>query len=170
MVTKYPVLDPNFPLAMIGACEDDVERGLVRILLTGMHISNVVSLTEKNIIREGPNVYLTWGRVKTGKQLRAWVRGKNELADMRAFITRKRRKTIRWYQRLVKIIGERAGYENISPMTFRHSRCVQLLKEHDYNVPLVAQLMGCSQNVIIRNYAQLADMQLMNVVTKVEEL
>ena len=44
--TKFPILDDDFAVKMLGACYNDEERGIVTILdLNGMHISSVCSLT-----------------------------------------------------------------------------------------------------------------------------
>lgn len=68
--TKYPIIDRDVKLKMLGACKDDRERGLVLLLLnTGMHPSVFSSPRKRNgkprerpkIIREGSTRFIEWG-------------------------------------------------------------------------------------------------------------
>ena len=155
-VTKYPVLDPDFTIKMIGACKDEEERGLIRILdLSGMHVS---SLGNVKVVTKGSKHFLSWMRPKTNKTLEVLIPSDN-LQDIQGFLTHKRHSR-RHYLRMVQVIGERAGYEGISPMTFRHNRCIRSIKDHDCNPFIVAQDMGCSIDVVFRNYSKLREDQL----------
>jgi site-specific recombinase XerD len=152
--TKYPVLDEDFYLKMLGVCADDEDRGMIAILdLTGMHVSSLCELGPENLIKQGPNRYIRWVRPKTNRNLQALV-PPDRIQVIETFL-KKRRKTRQYYHFLVKKIGERAGYEDISPMTFRHNRCLRALGREQMPLFAVPQVMGCSLDVVVRNYSKL---------------
>jgi site-specific recombinase XerD len=140
---------------MLGVCKNDEQRGLVTVLdLTGMHVSSVCSLGPANLIRRGSKTYLTWVRPKTNKTLEALVPS-DRIHTIENFL-KMRRKTRQFYHYLVKNIGISAGYDNISPMTFRHNLCVRTLTQsEDLSLFMVPQVMGCSLDVVVRNYSKL---------------
>ncbi len=156
MATKYAIVnDPDFLIKMLGVCKDAEQRGLVRLLdLTGMHVS---SLKNAQLVRRGPKTYVSWRRPKTGKTLEALVRPQS-LSDIEAFMATRRHHRQTYYDE-IKLLGIKAGYESISPMTFRHNRCIALCKK---NLPIteIAQVMGCSEAVVVRNYSKLREDQL----------
>lgn len=155
MVTKFPVLDVNFTLLVLGACRDQEERGLIRILdISGMHVS---SLRNIKVVTKGPRKYLSWVRPKTYKTMECLIPPDN-LDDILAFLTHKPHSREQ-YRRIVRDIGARAGYEGISPMTFRHNRCIRSIHAHDNNPFIVAQDMGCSVDVVFRNYSKLKEIE-----------
>ena len=115
-VTKYPVLDDDFLIKMLGACSDDEERGLITVLdLSGMHISSLCVLDSSSMIRQGSRTYIRWVRPKTNKTLQALV-PKENAHSIENFL-KMRRKSRQYYHFLVKKIGEKAGYQDVSPMT-----------------------------------------------------
>lgn len=155
MVTKFPILDDDFLLKMIGACRDQGERGIIRILdLSGMHVS---SLRNVKVVTKGSRKYLSWVRPKTNRTMECLVPPDN-LDDILGFLAHKPHSREQ-YRRIVKEIGARAGYESISPMTFRHNRCIRSIKAHDHNPFIVAQDMGCSVDVVFRNYSKLKEIE-----------
>ena len=157
--TKYPVLDEGFTLKMLGACRNDEERGLVTVLdLTGMHVSSICSLCPANLIKQGNRTYLRWIRPKTKKTLQALV-PKEALPTVSAFLGM-RRKSRQHYHALVRDIGRRAGFEDVSPMTFRHNRCLRGLTKEGYTIFEIPQVMGCTLDVAVRNYSKLREDQL----------
>ncbi|MBI0584658.1 MAG: tyrosine-type recombinase/integrase [Methanomassiliicoccus sp.] len=157
--TKYPILDDDFVTLMLGSCYDNEDRGLVTILsLTGMHISSLCALGPGNLIKQGSKAYLQWVRPKTNKTLQALI-PKDYAKDICEFLAL-RRKTRQHYHALVKKIGERAGYEDVSPMTFRHNRCLRALTKEGYSIFEVPQIMGCTLDVAVRNYSKLREDQL----------
>lgn len=158
--TKYPVLDDDFLLKTLGACSDDEERGLITILdLTGMHVSSLCSLSSENIIRQGNRTYLQWVRPKTNKTLQAQV-PKESVETIEKFL-KVRRKSRQYYHFLVRKIGLKAGYEDVSPMTFRHNRCLRGLIKEGYSIFEIPQVMGCTLDVAVRNYSKLREDQLL---------
>lgn len=158
--TKYPILDDDFSVKMVGACYNDEERGLVVILdLTGMHVSSACSLNAANLVRQGSRSYIQWVRPKTHKTLQALV-PKEQLPTVVGFL-RIRRKSRQHYHHLLKVIGQRAGYQDVSPMTFRHNRCLRGLTKEGYSIFEIPQVMGCTLDVAVRNYSKLREDQLL---------
>lgn len=165
--TKYPVLDENFLPKMIDAAEDEVQRGMIYILYyTGMHGSSLRELTPDSIKKEGSRVYLEWRRPKTNKTLRAQIPF-SKIAPIEVFLFSKK-KSLRWYNHLLKTIGERAGYDGVSTMTFRHTRAVTALRE-GYSIYEIPHLMGCTLEVAARNYTKLREDQLMRHSKNLED-
>jgi site-specific recombinase XerD len=159
---KYPILDEHFEIKVLGACRDEIERGLIKVLLlSGMHIKDCVNLTESNIKKQGSKHYLQWARTKTSRGLQAPIRS-DYLEDVRHYLNRPRRLSIKQHQRMIRSIGERAGYEELSPMSFRHSLCVKLIRA-GWRVPEIAQRLGCTQGVVIQNYSILRSEELMEM-------
>jgi hypothetical protein len=57
--TKYPILDDDFAVKMLGAFHSDEERGLVTILnLTGMPILSLCQLASSCLFVHGSGAYL----------------------------------------------------------------------------------------------------------------
>lgn len=157
--TKYPVLDDDFLIKMLGACVNEGERGLILILnITGMHVSSICVLSPRNLIRQGSKSYLKWKRPKTNKTLQSLI-PKESMTPICEFLAM-RRNTRQHYHALVKQIGIRAGYQDISPMTFRHNRCLRALTKEGYSIFEVPQVMGCTLDVAVRNYSKLREDQL----------
>jgi integrase len=154
--TKFAVPDvAAFEQAMMVACEDDEERGLVYILaLTGMHPSSLCRLNPGSLVRRGGVAYLAWQRPKTKKNLEALVPREGEPLVIR-FLAMKR-KSRQWCDVMLKAIGSRCGYPDTSGGTFRHNYCKKLI---DRGTPLavIPTKMGCSLDVAIRNYAKQAE-------------
>ena len=159
-VTKYPVLDEDFLVKMLGSCSDDEERGLITILdLTGMHISSLCKLGPKSLKKQGSKTYLQWVRPKTKKTLQAQI-PKDKVPLVETFL-KMRRKSRQHYHTLVTQIGNKAGYDDVSPMTFRHNRCLRALTKEGYSIFEAPQVLGCTLDVVVRNYSKLREDQLM---------
>lgn len=60
----------------------------------------------------------------------------------------------------MKKVGLKAGYQDVSPMTFRHNRCLRGLTVEGYSIYEIPQVMGCTLDVAVRNYAKLREDQL----------
>jgi len=157
--TKYPILDTAFLPKLIEQCTDDIERGLVYVLYyTGMHGSCLQEITEKSLIKEGPRYYLEWSRPKTHKTMRCLV-PLEKIATITAFLQAKK-KTIQGYNFRIKRIGSKAGFDGISTMTFRHTRCIRALRDEGYGLYMVPHVMGCTPEVVARNYTKMTEEQL----------
>ena len=165
--TKFPVLDADFRLKVLGACSDDEERGLLGILIiTGMHIS-CISKPEKQedralhvrpkIVKEGKDSYIVWSRPKTKRTMKKLI-PREMLQTIEAFL-KMREKTARWYNDVIKAVCARAGYEGVSSMTIRHTYCLSKLKD-GYSIYEMPHEMGCTLNVVARNYSKLREDQM----------
>lgn len=162
MATKYPISDiPTFEAKMIANCYDAPERGLIKVLIrTGMHISCVCELSEKNLKRKDKRLAISWKRPKTHKTMEFYLY-KEDIDDIKAFLDPKvRRLKRKGYHCKIKNIGQRAGYDDIAPMTFRHNLCIKMMEKYNGDVNLVSQIMGCSPGVIYRNYAAYSQAQI----------
>jgi hypothetical protein len=123
---------------------------------TGMHPSSLVELRAANVV----GGVLAWTRPKTGKRLRAKV--DPELAAALAIqFAGGPRTYIRLYQ-MVRQVGVHANVRGLSPMTFRHSRAVNLLNANVSPIK-VAQVLGCSMSVLLRHYGVMTDDELLKV-------
>jgi len=159
--TKYPVLDPDFRLKLLGACEDDFERGLISILwLTGMHPCIIAKgdRPRPEVTQEGNLTYIYWRRAKTGKRLREAI-PKEMIVPIREFLHYPLLSQ-RYLYDLVKRVGDRAGYQDVSPATLRHTRCLRGLTVEGYTIYEMAHKMGCTLDVVVRNYTALKDSQI----------
>jgi len=152
-VKKFPEPDPQFFEKVRGACKNDLERGMVIILQwTGMHLSSLLSLTPGQMDKRGN---LHWRRTKNSRQMRAAIpKGDQDL--VRSWIAQygSNRRKARMTQYRFSWIGERAGFDDLSPMTFRVMRgCVLLddgMPPHE-----VCHILGCSLHTLMDHYAVL---------------
>jgi hypothetical protein len=151
--TKYPIIDPDFLIKSLGSCEDDEERGLLLIgFLYGLHPSSITKLDPRSIRKEGNKRYLYWVRPKTNKTLRGEINPKT-FTIIENHI-KKRRKSRQQYDNMIRAVCERAGYENVSIMTLRHMNCIYHLTNREVGLFSVHHLMGCTPEVVGRNYTQ----------------
>lgn len=171
--TKFAILDDNFFPRMMSEARNDKERGMVAILYySGMHASSLLTLNRSNLKRIGSNHRLEWRRTKTARAMSCAIPSRyNE--PVIAFLE-SRKPSRQYIHRVVKELGQKAGYDDISPMTFRHTRCVRAFMPKDQGgdgLPFFAvnQIMGCSMGVVVRNYAIMADHQLYSDVTESKE-
>jgi|GEM_PF-4197286 len=162
--TKFAIIDENLFPRMMAEGRNDRERGMIVILyFSGMHVSSLISLNASNLKKAGSSYRLEWRRMKTARAMSCTIPSKY-VEPVTAFLVAKK-PSRQYIHRIVKVMGSRAGYEDISPMTFRHSRCVRafLPKEQGgEGLPffVVNQLMGCSMGVVMRNYAMMTDQQI----------
>lgn len=152
-VKKFPEADPEFYDKVRAAAVSDFQRGIVFILQhTGMHLACLLALTPKQFDDKGD---IRWRRTKTGRQMRAKVPS-GDRSTVKAWIERygSGKKSSSGVQWALKQVGARAGFPDLSPMSFRVQRAVMLL---DAGEPYheVAHVMGCSPGVLMSNYAQL---------------
>lgn len=156
---KYPVLDESFLPKMIEQCSTDEQRGMVYVLYyTGMHGSMLTKITEKNLVREREKFHIEWQRPKTHKTMRAQV-PRAKIDPIIAFLKSKR-PTMRFYNYVLKELGEAAGYQGISTMTFRSTRCIRMIRTEKRTLPEVCQELGCTMDVAMRAYSKLREDQL----------
>jgi integrase len=160
--TKYPILEDGYDLKLLGACRNAKERGLISLLaITGMHISTVEKLSKGNLKKQGDRTYIEYRRLKNSRPMRFEI-PPNRLQDVREFLDG-RKASRQYYHRIVKEIGRVAGYEDISPMTLRHSVCCDMIRRDGAaSLFTVPQKLGCSMQIVVANYAQLSEEQLWN--------
>lgn len=155
MNKKFPEPDPNFYKKVRAHATTDFQRGIVFILqATGMHLACLLSLKPNQMNTNG---HISWARTKTGRPMRAKV-PKADRMTVRAWIGRygSNKRSASGVQKALRQVGARAGFPDVSPMTFRAQRAVRLLDEGEpYHE--VAHLMGCSPGVLMANYAQLKE-------------
>ena len=130
---------------------------------TGMHGSILKSLTLENLKREGDSTYIRWVRTKTKKRMEAPIPS-DRVSIIKAYLEG-RKPSIQWTNVLLKEIGGRAGYDDVSTMTFRHTRTIRLIKDGT-PLPVIAEVMGCSVQIIVRNYGKLTETQKRNEVLR----
>ncbi len=133
-----------------------------------MHVCIISSDEDRprpKLVKEGPRTYVYWHRAKTGRSLRQAV-PPDMLPSIQGFLDEGfgRRKCISQYSKMVRSVGKRAGYENISPNTLRHTRCLRALMPRDkggdgLTIYEAAHVLGCSLDVVVRDYAALSDEQ-----------
>lgn len=155
MPTKYAIRDPTFYSKMRAAAWNEEVTGMLVILEhTGMHVSSLCELSPKSLLRRGDDNVLEWKRPKTNKTLNRSIPA-DDVGWVRAFLAKKR-KSRQHYHRIIKEVGKRAGYDGVSPMTYRHQRCLFLLR-NGYEIWVVPQIMGCTFDVVLNNYAKLKE-------------
>jgi len=165
--TKFPILDEAFLPKMIEVCDNDFERGMVYILYyTGMHGSCLRTITKENLVKEGPRIYMEWHRPKTQKTMRCLL-PKDKMPAIEVFLEEPK-KIIQGYNFILKRLGRRAGFDGISTMTFRHTRCINALKD-GFGFYQVPHVMGCSLDVVARNYTKMTEEQLAQKAVKIRE-
>lgn len=157
--TKFPILDEAFLPKMIAECQDDKERGLIYILyITGMHGFCLRQISGDSLIREGEKTYIQWKRPKTHKTMRCLL-PKDKLPQIKAFLD-SRKYSIRHYNNIILKIALKAGFEGVSTMTFRHTRCLRAMRDEGFSPFEVPYVMGATMGVIGRNYAKIREDQL----------
>jgi len=150
---KFPEADPAFYEKVRAAAVSDFQRGIVFILQhSGMHLECLLGLEPSQMDDKGD---IHWHRTKTDRPMRARIPPEDRMT-VRAWIERygRNRKSPSGVQWALKQVGARAGFPDLSPMSFRTQRAVVLLDEgmqpHE-----VCHIMGCSLDVLMANYAQL---------------
>jgi len=145
--------------ALLGACESDNEFIPIWLMMRlGMHPSDVSQARQKFKF-EGN--WLMWKRAKNQKPRRELI-SRDIMPRLKRWLERGRKNSRVAYFQLVRRIGARGGHPEYSPMTLRHTYCLQELRGfvHQKRPPvdfiaLVAQRMGCSREVVMQNYIDL---------------
>lgn len=128
---------------------------VVRVLLdTGCHPSNIYDVRIEGDVAQ-------WRRVKNSKP--SWARSSSLLKEAVDIIHCRKRMSREWYSHFVKEAAEAAEMPWISSQSLRKTYCLQLLKE-GYPETVVAQMMGCGEQLIRSTYSQIAPEDLMKIV------
>ena len=157
---KKAIFDYKDQEKLLNSCESDKEYIILWLFLnTGMHPKDLGELTLKNIKNEED---ISWKRAKNDKPRRETL-PEDVMEKLKVFLKIKRRPKSRVaYYYIVRDVGARAKLKSIkgtiSPMTLRHTLCINLLREygdHPQAIDFVAKRMGCSREVVIQNYLDL---------------
>lgn len=165
---KRFIADDQFEKKMRDACTCLREIGMVTVLeITGMHRS---CLRHAVLMLEGNDWYLEWIAPKAQRRerdMKAWVPPQDVL-NVRAWLLKYSKKHPDTYWRWLKEIASRAGYPNISPMTYRAQRIVRLLKAG--TDPREVMIMtGATEQTIFRYYAQASIKEKQQIMMKVRD-
>lgn len=150
---KRFIADDQFEDKMRAACRSLKEIGMITILeITGMHRS---CLNDAVLVLEGDDHYIEWMATKEQRlerDMTAWV-PPGDVENVRAWLNKYSKKHPDTYWRWLKEIAKRAGYPDVSPMTYRAQRIVRLIRAG--NDPReVAVLTGATEQIIFRHYTK----------------
>lgn len=155
---KFAITDPEaIELLKREAHElSETHWAIVKMLLdTGCHPSNIF-----DVRIEGDIAYIEH-RVKNKKP--SWAKVTPGLALAVAIVHSKKRMSREWYSHFVKEAAEASEMPWISPQSLRKTYCLQLLTD-GYPEAVVAQMMGCGEQLIRSTYSQIAPEDLMKIV------
>lgn len=154
---KEPLMEKDFN-KILKNCDNEFEKQTILILrYTGMHISVLCKL-DKECIK---GKYIQWYRPKTGKLVRIPMHPKIKNI-VKKFIESREYNYREYYWALVKNIGKRSGFPELSPMTFRHTFGVSLL-DQGYSMTQVQKMMGVTNLGVITRYTQYSDKQMEDI-------
>lgn len=157
--SKRAIFNPKIEEQILEAADPITERPAIYLMLKfGMHPQNVANLSPSNLLKDEQGYWLQYKRVKNENPRRELL--SNEVGELlEKFLSRKSRPGTRQaYWDMVQRVGEKAGYKAISPMTLRHTACINFLRlysEHHERMDLVAKRMGCTRAVVLQNYLDL---------------
>jgi len=102
------------------------------------------------------NGTLKWGRAKN-KVSRKEAIPDSVAHDLERWLSERRPYTRQGYNAMVRRLGALQGHPDWTPMTLRHTACIEFLREYlakgRYDaIDLVAVRMGCDRNVVAKNY------------------
>ena len=163
--SKRAILDPKVEEKILEAADSTLERPAIWLMMKiGMHPENIVGLEPSNIEHDTQGYWLQYRRVKNDKARRELL--PNDIGEaLIQFLRRKYRpKTRQAYWEMARRVGLKAGYKRISPMTLRHTACINFLRqfrEHPERMDLVAIRMGCTRGVVMQNYIDLEEWERM---------
>lgn len=154
---KFAITDPEAIGLLVSSAKNLswFHWAVVRILLdTGCHPSNIYDVRIEGDVAQ-------WTRVKNKKP--SWARTSMALGDAVMIIHKKSRMSREWYSHFVKEAAEVAEMPWISPQSLRKTYCLGLLTD-GYPEAVVAQMMGCGDQLIRSTYSQIAPEDLMKIV------
>ena len=141
----------EFYNALLQNARTEPESAVIMLLWrTGMHASTLCST--KFIIDEPGHI--VWRRPKTGKPLSAALPDNEIRTILRCRDAGSLPTAQRTLRRWVERVGDRAGIAGCCPLMLRHSRTIWL-RQRGFRLEEVAQLMGCSVQVVVKYYALL---------------
>lgn len=151
MVSKKAVFDYADQDRIRDACETDKERVIVMLMLNfGMHPKNVVNLGPSHL----DDGWLHYARAKNARPMDFLI-PKDMLVPLRNFLKRHPRSERR-YNQIVHEIGSRIGMPELSPMSLRHTTCINVYREKGCDIYFTAMWMGCTREIVSKNYMMLS--------------
>lgn len=160
MTDKIAIFDPEEQQKFLGACsQNDNEYIPIWLMLnTGMHPSDISQARTKLKLERG---VLSWKRAKNDNPRRELI--PPQIAErLENWLKHGRKLTRVGYFQLVRRVGTRVGHPEYSPMTLRHTFCINELRrmqEQPKPPPemfmLLAMKMGCTRSVVAQNYLDL---------------
>jgi integrase len=149
---KIAIVELEVQERILKACKPKEYIGVYLMLKFGMHPKDLVR--KERLAFDG--VWLSWKRAKTGRPRRFPISEdvRPKLAKWLATTTKKTRQAY-WYT--CKIVGLRVGIPNLSPMTLRHTACLNWIREEQAKgrtdvIDYVSVLMGATPDAVRRNY------------------
>lgn len=132
---------------ILEVCNEWEKETVLFLLNTGMHIS--VLCNKKKSELKYQDGYLSWRRPKTKRYLRLKV-PKAVLPFIDNIINRPNYSR-QYYFQMIKDIGRKAGIPDLSPLTFRHTFGVNMLKK-GADIPTLKELMGVENTAVLMRY------------------
>lgn len=174
MTQKLAIFDQKEQAALLGVCESDNEFVPIWLMLRcGMHPADVARAKEKFTFQSN---FLMWHRAKNQKPRRELV-PEDVLPRIQRWLKKGRKLTREGYFLLVRRMGARVGRPEYSPMTLRHTFCLECLRQYMRQKPpppdfisLVAKRMGCGKEVVMQNYIDCSQWEGLGDFEKVEEV
>ena len=167
MTQKIAIFDEIEQKALLGAAESDHEFIPIWLMMRcGMHPSDVTNAKHKLRFN---GEFIEWKRAKNSKPRREIV-PEDVRPRLEKWLKKGRKLTRIGYNLLVKRVADRIGHEEYTPMTLRHTFCIQQLRYFsgmdrpppDF-IGLVAIKMGCTREVVYQNYIDLEQWERMGV-------
>lgn len=153
---KRGILDPKVEEKVLAAADPIMEWPAIWLMMkVGMHPENLVRLRVTNFEKDSQACWLQFKRAKNSKPRREML-PVAVYGRVFAYIARRDRpKTRQGYWDMARRVGEKAGLNGVSPMTLRHTACLNFLREfrnHPDRFKLIATKMGCSEDIVAQNY------------------
>ena len=164
MTRKLAIFDKRDQMALLGACEGDNEFVPVWLMMRcGMHPSDVSAASSKLVWHFRSGLSLEWKRAKNAQPRREMI-PRNVALRLDHWMKRGRKLTRQGYFHLVRRVGDRVGHPEYSPLSLRHTFCLNELRRFN-DMPktppdifsLVAIKMGCSEKIVKQHYIDLKD-------------
>ena len=141
---------------MLDACESNDEYVIVYLMMKyGVHPIDCVYRDKMKY----DGTMLRWPRCKTGL-LREFLIAPSFKPKLEEWLAHGRRYSIDGIGDKVRTIAKRAGLKGVTPMSLRHTAALMLLHKwrgHADAVQLAAEQLGCTEEVLRRNYVALKD-------------
>jgi integrase len=159
LTSKRAILDPKIEEQILEAADPITERPAIFLMMKfGMHPKNVANLSLSNLLKDEQGYWLQYKRVKNENPRRELL--STDVGELlEKFLSRKTRPaTHQAYWEMVRRVGKKAGCGSISPMTLRHTACINFLRQyrdHHERMDLVARRMGCTRAVVLQHYLDL---------------